>query len=95
MSAFFIANNVWFGQNKKTGYYKRQAWGPIGRIIADNARTGTELFITGRLDQYRYENDKGDIVYDEYFFPIFRHPVSSYSIEGTRPVDKKPEGNCS
>ncbi len=25
---------------------------------------GTELFITGRLDQYRCENEKGDTVYD-------------------------------
>lgn len=62
----FIANDVWFGSNKKTGFYKCQAWGQLGRIIADNAKTGTELFITGRLEQYRYENDRGETVYDNY-----------------------------
>ncbi len=62
----FIANDVWFGSNKKTGFYKCQAWGQIGKIIGENARTGTELFITGRLEQYRYDNDKGEKVYDNY-----------------------------
>jgi len=66
LCTFFIANDVWFGSNKKTGFYKCQAWGPIGKIIGDNAKTGTELFITGRLEQYRFENDKGDTIYDNY-----------------------------
>ncbi len=60
----FIANEVHFGQNKKTGFYKCTAWGNIGKIIAEHAETGTELFITGRLDQHRYEDEKGNTVYD-------------------------------
>ncbi len=59
LCTIFIANDVWFGSNKKTGFYKCQAWGQIGKIIGENAKTGTELFITGRLEQYRYENEKG------------------------------------
>ena len=66
LCTFFIANDVWFGQNKKTGFYKCQAWGQLGKIITENAKTGTELFITGRLEQYIYENDKGETVYDNY-----------------------------
>lgn len=66
LCTFFIANDVWFGQNKKTGFYKCQAWGQLGKIIFENAKTGTELFITGRLEQYRYEKDEGDTVYDNY-----------------------------
>ncbi len=61
---FFIANDVHFGANKKTGFYKVTAWGNNARIIAGHAATGTELFITGRLEQSRYENEKGEIVYD-------------------------------
>ncbi len=64
LCTFFIANDVHFGTNKKTGFYKCHAWGHTGKIIADNAKTGAELFITGRLDQYRYEDDKGKQVYD-------------------------------
>lgn len=66
LCTFFIANDVWFGANKKTGFYKCQAWGQLGKIIFDNAKTGTELFITGRLEQYRYENENKDMVYDNY-----------------------------
>lgn len=62
----FIANDVWFGQNKKTGFYKCQAWGQMGKIIAENAKTGTEIFITGRLEQYRHDDEKGGTVYDNY-----------------------------
>ena len=61
---FFIANDVHFGTNKKTGFYKAQAWGNLAKIITEHAKTGTELYITGRLDQYRYENDQGNTVYD-------------------------------
>ncbi len=61
---FFIANDVHFGANKKTGFYKVTAWGHQARIIAEHALTGSELFITGRLEQYRYDNEKGETVYD-------------------------------
>ena len=66
LCTFFIANDVWFGNSKKTGFYKCQGWGQLGKIIGENAKTGTELFITGRLEQYRYENEQGDTVYDNY-----------------------------
>jgi len=64
LTTFFLANDVWFGGNKKTGFYKCQAWGALGKIIAENAKTGTELFVTGRLDQYRWEDEAGKTVYD-------------------------------
>ena len=64
LCTFFIANDVWFGNNKKTGFFKCSAWGHLAKIISDNAKMGTELFVTGRLEQYRYENDKGETVYD-------------------------------
>ena len=35
-----------------------------GKIIAKNAKTGTELFLSGRLEQNRYENKDGDTIYD-------------------------------
>lgn len=61
---FFIANDVWLGQNKETGFYRVTAWGKIGKIIADTCVTGTELFITGRLEQHRYEDEMGKMIYD-------------------------------
>ncbi len=64
LCTFFIANDVWFGQNKKTGFYKCTAWSQLGKIIAEHAKAGTEIFITGRLEQHRYDDDKGNTIYD-------------------------------
>jgi len=64
LCTFFIANDVWFGTNKKTGFFKCQAWGQLAKIISDNAKVGTELFITGRLEQYRYEDENNKTIYD-------------------------------
>lgn len=61
---FFIANNVHFGNNKKTGFYKCVAWGNVGKIVAEHAKTGTKLFIAGRLDQRWYEDKNGNSVND-------------------------------
>ena len=60
----FIANDIHFGANKKTGFFKATAWGQQARIIAAHAAVGTELFITGRLEQYRYKDEQGKTVYD-------------------------------
>ena len=78
---FFIANDVHFGSNKKTGFYKVTAWGQQARIIAGHAATGSELFITGRLEQHRYENEKGDTVYDNSIV------VEQFDF-GSRPAEK-------
>ena len=60
----FIANDVFFGQNKETGFYRVTAWGKLAKIVADNCKTGTEIFITGRLEQNRYEDESGKTIYD-------------------------------
>lgn len=60
----FIANDVYMGQNKETGFYRVVAWGKLGKIIMDNCKTGTELFITGRLEQHTYQDEHGKTVYD-------------------------------
>ena len=62
----FIANDVFFGQNKKTGFFKVVAWGKMGKIIADNCATGTELYITGRLEQSQYQDEHDKTIYDVY-----------------------------
>ena len=64
MCTFFFANDIHFGSNKKTGFFKATAWGGTARIIAEHAKIGTELFITGRLEQYRYEDENDKTVYD-------------------------------
>ena len=64
LCSFFIANDVHFGNNKKTGFYRCTAFGNIAKIIADHAKKGTELFISGRLDQRRYEDKDGKSVND-------------------------------
>jgi single stranded DNA-binding protein len=60
----FIANNVYFGASQKANFLKVTAWGEQGRIIAEHARIGTELYITGRLEQSTYTDRNGATVYD-------------------------------
>ena len=64
LCTFFIANDVHYGSSKKTGFYKVTAWGNQAKLIAAHGKVGSELFITGRLDQYTYEDDQGKTVYD-------------------------------
>jgi len=64
LCTMFIANNMYFGEKKKTNFLKVTAWGSQARILADHARTGTELFITGRLEQSSYTGQNGSTVYD-------------------------------
>ena len=59
LCTFFIANDVYAGGNKKTGFYKCTAFGKVAQNIAEYAQTGRELFITGRLEQYSYADQAG------------------------------------
>jgi single-stranded DNA-binding protein len=85
LCTFFIANDVHHGSGKKTGFYKVTAWGNQARIIAEHAKVGSELFITGRLDQYTYEDENKKTVYDVSIllehFDFGHKPVSVPSIE--------------
>ncbi len=58
----FIANNVYFGESQKANFLKVTAWGKQGKIIAEHARKGTELYITGRLEQNTYTDKNGETV---------------------------------
>jgi len=60
----YIANDVYFGSEKKTNFIKITAWGKQGKILSELAKKGSELFITGRLDQSTYNDSNGNTVYD-------------------------------
>ena len=60
----FIANNVYYGNSQKANFIKATAWGRQARILAEHARTGTELYITGRLDQSTWVDSNGSTIYD-------------------------------
>ena len=64
LCTFFIANDVHHGSGKKTGFYKVTAWGNQAKLIAAHGRVGSELFITGRLEQHTYTDENGRTVYD-------------------------------
>lgn len=61
---FFIANDVWYGGEKSTGFYRVKAWGRTAELTRDLLATGDEVFVTGRLEQQRYENETGAMIYD-------------------------------
>ena len=60
----FIANNVYYGGSEKANFLKVTAWGTQARVLAEHARIGTELYITGRLEQSTYTDNNGNTVYD-------------------------------
>ena len=64
LTTIFIANDVYFGENKRTGVFKVKAWGKLGNIVAEHCRTGTEIFVSGRLEQSSYKNENDTTVYD-------------------------------
>ena len=77
----FIANDHYMGQTKQTGFYRAVAWGKLGKIVAENCKTGTELFITGRLEQHSYQDENGKTIYDVGIV-IEQFDFGSRSIEG-------------
>ncbi len=64
LTTIFIANNIYYGDNEKTGFFKVNVWGNLGKIIAEHCKTGTKLFVTGRLEQSQYQNEDGKTIYD-------------------------------
>ena len=60
LCTFSIANNINFGGNKKTGYYNVTAWGNSANIITEYCSKGHQIFITGRLDHNRWQDQKGN-----------------------------------
>ena len=64
LCTFYIANDLFFGSSKKTGFYKCKAWGKTGKVISELAKTGTEMTIVGRLNQHKYENRDGKTIND-------------------------------
>lgn len=62
--SFSLANNQWYGGEKKTGFYWVTAWGTRAEAIRDYCQIGTAIFITGRLEQYRYDNKSGETQYE-------------------------------
>lgn len=59
LCTFSIANDIRYGENKKTGFFRVKAWGNQANVIASYCKTGHQLFITGRLDHNTWKDDKG------------------------------------
>ena len=64
LTTIFLANDVYFGQDKKTGVYKVKAWGKLGDVVAKHCKTGTEIFVGGKLEQHTYQDKNGTTIYD-------------------------------
>jgi single-strand DNA-binding protein len=60
----FVAHDDYYGESKKTGFYRVTSWGKKAELISQYFKTGMEIFLTGRLEQYRYEDENGKTVYD-------------------------------
>ena len=61
LCTFSIANNIHYGSSKKTGFYNVTAWGNSANTIAQHCIKGQQIFITGRLDHNRWEDQKGNM----------------------------------
>jgi single-strand DNA-binding protein len=59
LCTFSIANDIHFGDKKKTGFYRVTAWGNQANVIAQHCKTGYQIFITGRLDHNSWKDSNG------------------------------------
>ena len=82
--SFSLANDRWYGGEKTTGFYWVTAWGRRAEAIRDYCQVGTAIFITGRLDQYRYEDESGEIHYENSII------LDSFDLQ---PLELAPESN--
>ena len=64
LCVIFIANNEYYGENARVGFYKVKVWGKLAEVVKNHCRTGVEIFLSGRLEQWRYEDENGKTVYD-------------------------------
>lgn len=82
---FSLANDQWYGGEKSTGFYWVTAWGKRAEAIRDLCDVGTAIYISGRLEQYRYENETGQMQYENSIilesFEISNRPLSDSSPE--------------
>jgi single-strand DNA-binding protein len=78
VTAFSLANNKTFnyeGTKKETvSYFKCNAWGGLGEMIAKHCQKGARVGVHGRLNENRYEDADGkwhsriEIIVDEFQF---------------------------
>ncbi len=59
LCTFSIANEMRFGESKKTGFYRVTAWGNQANVIAQYCKIGQQIFLTGRLDQNSWKDANG------------------------------------
>ncbi len=64
LTTIFIANNDYYGEKEKTGFFKVKAWGNLAKIINEYCTIGTKLFITGKLEQHQYKDEHDKTIYD-------------------------------
>ena len=83
LCTFSIANNMRYGNNKKTGFYSVTAWGNSANIITKHCAKGHQIFITGRLDHNRWEDQKGNMRSDV-------NIVLEHFDFGQKPIGEKP-----
>ena len=56
---FSIACNTGYGEKRTTEYVDCVAWEKQAEAVAERARTGTEVFVDGRLQTRKYTNRDG------------------------------------
>ena len=62
--SIFLANDLYYSDKKRTGFYRATAWGKKAELINEQCKVGTEIFITGHLEQYCYQDENGKTIYD-------------------------------
>ncbi|MCB1327400.1 MAG: single-stranded DNA-binding protein [Spirochaetales bacterium] len=60
---FVLAHNEWRGGEQRSAFFFAKAWGSKAQAIRAHCTTGTELFLSGRLEQWRCEEEDGRITY--------------------------------
>ncbi len=59
LCTFTIANEVRFGDKKKTCFFRVTSWGNQANVIAQYFKMGQQIFLKGRLDQNTWKDAAG------------------------------------
>jgi single-strand DNA-binding protein len=84
VASISIANNYVYTTNgekkEKVSFFNIVSWGKAGEVIAQDAKKGSKLAITGRLDQRSWQAQDGtkkyavDIILEEFQFLDTKRP---------------------
>lgn len=84
-----IAFNYWENGEKKAEFFQLEAWGKTAELLARFGKKGTEMFVSGRLENRSSTNPKTGKTYTNEVLVVENFQVTSRGWEGQNLEGKK------